>query len=528
MNYVVGSGPSGFIAAKALLEAGAPVTILDVGAECEPERAAEVRSLAALDVERWPSAAVDRIRGPATWDPTLPKLCYGSTFPYALDELEAVRQEGTKCLLSFARGGLSNVWGAAVLPNRPDDFADWPVSFDQMVPHYRAVADVLGVAGAHDELEALFPFYADPLPAPRLSRQGALMLETLRRHDAALRTAGIRFGQARLAMRTRDDESGRQCQNATLCLSGCPYGALWNAADALVALRRREPRLMYEVGRRVERVRRDGDEVVLTMRRLDTGDVEERRGRRAFIACGTVATTLLMLDSLGLYDHPLSMQFQPYFLLPLLALKDVPNVETERLHTLAQVYLELMDPAVSKHVVHLQVYTYNTLMREHLSAASRFAPKMLTERLFLGRLLAIQGYFHSSEVDGITVSAQADASRGRARLSLRAPSPERAKHLAQGVVSKLTAHSRQLGAMPLKPAIRYGQPGEGNHIGGVFPMRAQPRRLETDVLGQLPELPGVHLVDAAVMTSLAATTFSYTMMANAHRIATTVAREGHA
>jgi choline dehydrogenase-like flavoprotein len=54
-------------------------------------------------------------------------------------------------------------------------------------------------------------------------------------------------------------------------------------------------------------------------------------------------------------------------------------------------------------------------------------------------------------------------------------------------------------------------------------MRETPGPLETDALGQLRELPGVHLVDSSVLPSLPSTTFTYTVMANAHRIARAVA-----
>jgi choline dehydrogenase-like flavoprotein len=69
-----------------------------------------------------------------------------------------------------------------------------------------------------------------------------------------------------------------------------------------------------------------------------------------------------------------------------------------------------------------------------------------------------------------------------------------------------------------------GKPGDGNHVGGAFPLSRTPGDLETDLLGQLPRLPCVHIVDSSSLPSLAATTFTYTTMAHAHRIADAVAR----
>ena len=85
---------------------------------------------------------------------------------------------------------------------------------------------------------------------------------------------------------------------------------------------------------------------------------------------------------------------------------------------------------------------------------------------------------------------------------------------------KLAANGLKLGGLPVVPAMQFAEPGRSYHSGGTFPMRRSPGRLETDVLGQFPGLPGVHFVDASVFPSIPATTITLTVMANAHRIAT--------
>ena len=54
-------------------------------------------------------------------------------------------------------------------------------------------------------------------------------------------------------------------------------------------------------------------------------------------------------------------------------------------------------------------------------------------------------------------------------------------------------------------------------------MRHTPTSIESDTLGQLPDLPSVHIVDASVLPNLPSSTYTYTIMANAHRIASEVA-----
>src|SRR5262245_3877279 len=111
MHYVVGSGPSGIAAATALLDRGVPVTMLDVGVECEPDRMTIVRRMSHQDPSAWSEADRRAIASPINNVGRFPlKLAYGSAFAYATDELQAMTQRGTSCVMSYAKGGLSNVW----------------------------------------------------------------------------------------------------------------------------------------------------------------------------------------------------------------------------------------------------------------------------------------------------------------------------------------------------------------------------------------------------------------------------------
>ncbi len=520
MYYVVGSGPSGVAAAHALLSRGLPVTMLDIGHECEPERLAVARQLARLEPEAWDPALITQLRGPSP-DPQQPrKLCYGSGFSYAPGTQLAVEQQGTHCLHSSAKGGLSNVWGASVLPARTEDFRDWPVTIETMASHYAATARLLGITGEHDELESKYPYYSEPSAPPSPSRQARLLLAHLRARQDRLARAGIAFGQSRLAVRTADDRQGKGCRHTGLCLTGCPYSAIWNAATLLPVLAARDG-FTYRGGVQITAIESRAGTVRIHGVSVKDGASQAWEGRKVFLACGPLSTTSIVARSLNASDCRLRLRYQPYFLLPLLALRGVRDAADERLHTLTQLYLELTDERISANPVHLQLYTYNHFIRERLERL-RFLPDPLgasIRRLVEGRLLVMQGYLDSNEANGILVNVQ-DLSGS---LQLCAEPDGGIARKIRRVVSVLTRHSRDIGALPLRPLLRIGLPGEGNHIGGVFPMRRAPGRFETNTVGQLPALPGVHLVDASVLPGLPAASYTYTIMANAHRIASEVA-----
>ena len=126
MHCVIGSGPAGVACAKALLARGATVLLLDAGLEVEPDRAQFVRQCATTKPAAWSPQQRARLSGGLAADAKgVPlKLVFGSDFPYReTEEKIPWRNHGTGLKPSLALGGLSNVWGAAMLPCRERDIA---------------------------------------------------------------------------------------------------------------------------------------------------------------------------------------------------------------------------------------------------------------------------------------------------------------------------------------------------------------------------------------------------------------------
>lgn len=525
MHYVLGSGLSGVACAQALLDAGASVSMIDVGEQCEPQKRQAIESLSTQEPQSWDPDIVNALKGDflAARRGLAFKPAYGSDFPYAKEALKTISQDGTKCLISYAQGGLSNVWGAAVLPYRREDFRGWPIDLDALEASYKAVAKVIKIAARHDDLEAMFPFYGPHFAPTTLSSQARALLDNLEGRRQALQSEGIVFGQSRLAVRTAPDENGPACKNVGLCLTGCPYSAIYCATYTLKSILK-NPRFRYLPGLIVEKVEETTKkEVKIVCRSLTEGRRELFFGKRVFVACGALATTKIIVNSLSPQGAMLTMRCQPYFLLPLLMIKGGFHASAERLHALAQIFIEILDCRISEYPVHLQLYTYNEFYQQRLRQLLRKVPILgnKIEEPLLDRIAAIQGYLHSDEAEGVSVRAVPGAAESM-RLELSGRVSFRTRRKISLVLLKILRQTRSLGVVPLLPLAEVGRPGEGNHIGAIFPMAAKPAGFESDSLGRVGPLRRVHVVDSSVLTTLPSTTLSYTIMANAHRIATKV------
>lgn len=519
-HCVIGSGPAGVACATALLAKGVPVRMVDAGVTLEPERAAAVRALRSRVPSTWTQDELAPIK--EGMDPTdkgvVLKRVFGSDFAYrGVEEHLGIESGQTGLKASLALGGLSNVWGAALLPYRAADVENWPFPIERLAPHYAAALEITGLAARNDGLRDLFPLHTRNFGELPFSVQSQQLWDRLEKSAPHLQGAGVRFGASRLAVKARRSPEDMGCVQCGLCMYGCPWGYIYNSASTIDALRA-HPHFSYEPGVVVERVEESGDGVALTGFHPVTDEPWRAQADRVFLGAGVLPTAKIVLASRELYDTPRWILDSQYFLFPLLQLARSRGVETEELHTLSQIFLEILDPKISPHTVHLQLYSYNDLLPTAVrSGLGPLAWPWLVRRV-VERMMIVQGYLHSDHSSRIRIELRKGAGRPQL-LASPEPNPHTPK-MVKSVLRKLARLAPKLRAIPVEPLLQIAAPGRGFHCGGTFPMRAHPEQLDTDMLGRVPGWNRVHLIDASVLPSIPATTITLSVMANAHRIAT--------
>ena len=494
---IIGSGPSAIAAAVALTRRNLPVTMLDAGRSIEPSRAQTVARLASQKPEEWDPADVARLKeGVEVSSRGIPlKRLYGSDFPF-VTEGSGREFEYTEAGIrpSFARAGLSNVWGAGMLPFHRDDMADWPFDPAELDPCYHEVLSFVPSTGSKQE--ELAP-----------SRQGLGLLQDAARSKNALAAHGINVTSSTLAV------SGRKCVRCGLCLYGCPYGLIYNSESTLRDLMTL-PNFRYQPGFVVDRLKEQTGEVRIEGHDLATGSRLEARARRVLLGAGVIPSTAILLASLGDYGVRIRLQDSFYFLVPLLRFAGLHGLAEERLHTLTQAFITMRDPDVCQQFIHFSVYGFNDLMIPSLRAS--VGPLGSVES-FYARTMVAGGYLHSALSPGLWMTIEGD------RVRLEGEDSTGAVTLAKKAVAKLAKQALRLRTLPLAPAIRFFPPGRGYHTGGSFPMRTNPVRHTSDIEGRPFGFERVHLIDASCLPSIPATTITLPVMANSWRIANIVA-----
>ena len=285
---VVGSGPAGALVACHLAETGHDVVILEAG----PRFSDGPRT------ERMETHLRPDMGNP--WEMGGPRDAYvssgGRHYP-----LNAARVKGV--------GGSSLHWHGMVMRLHERDFelrsrhdvgVDWPLSYEDLQPYYRAAEHELGVAGALDNpyapprdepfpLPAFPPSYSDSLFAP------------------ACEAVGIDMHSVPNARNSEPYDDRSACVGYGTCKPVCPSGAKYTAETHLARAVEAGARIVDRAP--VQRLVHDasGERVETAVYATPDGTEHEQDARRFVLAAGGVETPrLLLLSASDVYPDGLA------------------------------------------------------------------------------------------------------------------------------------------------------------------------------------------------------------------------------
>lgn len=480
---VVGSGPTGAMAALTLLQQGIPVTMLESGDQAPGGLI--VRALGRNLFRRFPRRDL-RAAVEATGDP------------------EAVWYQ------ALAPGGLSNYWTAAIPRFAPDDFTDgarlheryrWPLAYAELAPYYERVERLLGVAAARASFAAL------PQPVVSVERRLPAAWQPM-----APAAAALGHGLTPLPLAARPAwQLARQ-------------GAVFNSYTAIVRHLRRFPHFTLLLGAHALRLewsgaRRRVDAVVYQNRR--TGEQHRLAGSAVVLAAGALASARLLLLSASA-DFP----------------EGLGNTEGLLGRYLHDHACDIWDVELDRPLPRLGQAAYLTRAPYAAAEPLRGASSTLGNTSARDKALALIG--RPTTVFGVvTFGAMVPREDGYVRLH-----PERRDEFGQPILElhltfddelrRTTAAARErllaiLEAGGFRGRVRWSLPrtipGAAVHYGGVVRMHASPCHGVLDGWNRMHAVPNVAVVDAGSFTTGPEKNPTLTAMALAARAAERLASD---
>ena len=505
---VVGSGPSGFSSAKALIERGISVTMLDYGNKlndgCIEPFTTNYNRKELLEIKdfKWSERGV-------TNDLVPDGIGFKKQYFYNNSNEIIDSTINSVANLSLAFGGLSNLWGGASLPVSNKDIPDWPIKNEDLKRFYFEVAKDMTISGEVDNLCNEFGPNVCKSFNFSLGDQIKDFYDDLLKNQEVLNGRGVFFGRARVAI----DPS------IPLGQGDFPYGPIFNSALEVQKLLK-NPLFKYIPNVFVRGFREDLDEVSVFGNYKESSQEFSLKGGRLIIACGAVGTALLVASSFKMENKTILAKTNQNAFFPYFRYRRTKGVSKEIENSIAQLFIEINNELTFKRFAHIQVYQYGDYVLEPIKRILKgFTP--LFSRIMnsiLERLVIMQAMLHSDFSDELELKVVCGTD-GRYKLNVVGVKNKKAR---QGYKKLLKAINKILpGGRAFRLGMFIDPPGASNHIGGTFPMREIPRseKNESDIWGRIKGLEKVHIVDSSILPSLPAPTITFTVMANAVRIA---------
>ncbi len=445
----------------------------------------------------------------------------GRQFIFDAPEGWGFKGDGFEPLFGFAKGGLAEAWTAGCYPLSEPELVDFPFPPQSLFDTYGEVARRIGLTGdPDDDLAPFYPEHDGLLPPLPPDRHTVALEARYRRRRQALNRKGVYLGRTRVATLSRAFDDRPACTACGRCLWGCPTGALYTPS---VTLRRclSFPTFHYRPGVRVVRFESDGQRVteVIGKTLADGSDVREPVERLALTA-GALGTSEIVLrstrDRSGAPRRLMGLMDNRQVLLPFLNMRrvGVPYEPESYQYHLLGMGLSAPDP---RHYVHCQVTTLGTAMMHPIVQKLPFGMRAggRVAALLHGALGLVNVNFHDTRREGNEVWL--DPETGVLRMRYAPPDDETGRMAA--ALSKLKGALRQLGCI-VPPGMTHIRPmGASVHYAGTLPMSAEGDSLTTDPWGRLRPFENVWIGDGASFPFLPAKNLTFTLMANATRIA---------
>lgn len=513
---IVGSGPAGTAAALQL--AGKNVLLLDVGFT-PPENAksfcGDLYDLRKKPLDLFPSLVGDNFESLANLF-TDKKINLKLKSPYMSyiirnwQRLSRIDSNSFEGVVSLAKGGLANAWGAGVFRFTDEDLKSFPVRYAELEPYYDALTTHVGVSGVNDDLAPWFRSDSELLPPIRLCSMANDLIDRYTAARGRFNSEGVYIGRARLAVLTAEHRGRAPYAYEHTEFFRPNIEAIYTPAFTLDELVR-EGRVDYRPGWLVEKFEEIEGGVEIFAKSVDGEKIRSFKARKLLVGAGALNTSRIVLASakdnvtlLPIMDNP--MACFPVFRLDRfgrgLEQEDgsagqlnIIFQDVEGVGTVQGAFLGTNGPLRSDVLFDLPLpaSAASTILKYTASATAFII-------LFYPGVVRPYNFLRFKRNGALAIEYKPEPCNSKLEI-------------------KFMKMLRKVGYYSHPALLQYPPMGTGLHYAGMLPMSENPEQYQCHPDGRLSGTQNIHIIDGACFSALPAKNLTFTIMANAMRIA---------
>jgi len=527
---IVGSGASAVHFALSVLEKGYQVTMVDVGKRnsvgMEPQYSfTELKTKVNDPVRYLLGEGYEGVVFPGTKGEYYgfpPSKGYIFSTPESFD-FDAT---GFEPLFSFAQGGLAEAWTGGVYPLNDQDLREFPFGYVDLEPYYGEVAERIGITGVKDDLSRFFPVHRSLTEPLDLDVHARGLLAAYERKKASLNNKlRCHVGQSRIAVLRHPKGKRKECTYLGRCLWGCPSGAFYT------------PRLTLQDCHTYPNFRYVPNTYVTHFAYTTSGQIRSIVGqspnhstRHEFfgdvfvLAAGTLSSSAIFLRSIlkqereevrltGLMDN---RQILIPFVNPKM-IGEEHNASRYQYHQLAM-GIESENP---EEYVHGQITTLKSALTHPIIGKLPFdlTTSISVFKNVRAGLGIVNVNLHDRRRDDNYVTVEAKNGPGHSWLRMKYSAAGGEEKRIRTVVRTVRKLLWKLGCIVPPGMIHIRPMGASVHYAGTLPMSRERMPYRVSENCKSYNFPNLYVVDGATFPFLPAKNLTFTLMANAIRVA---------
>jgi choline dehydrogenase-like flavoprotein len=407
------------------------------------------------------------------------------------------------------------------------ELKEYPFTYEDIGPHYGEVARRIGLVGADDDLARFYPLHDHLMEPLQLDRHSQLLTEKYdRRREQLNRKCGCYLGRSRVTTLSRDDGGRKGCSYCGRCLWGCPSESLYTPSITL-----REcltyPNFHYVPQMFVSHFDYDtqGKITAIVASHVATHQTREFTADHYVLAAGAISSSKIFMDSIyretGEAPRLTGLMDNRQILIPFLNLAMLGenyNPDTYQYHQIA-IGIEADKP---EEYLHGQI---TTLKSASVHPIIQNVPLDLRTSTFIFKnvragLGVVNLNLFDRRRDSNYVTLQSNGNgNGWTKLRINyQPAGHEARLISQAV-KKVKRFLRGLGCI-VPPSMVHVRPmGASVHYTGTIPMSERATSLTVSKYCRSHDFENLFLVDGTTIPFLPAKNITFTLMANAVRVA---------